>query len=94
VVYPRELLVATIYQVAAPALLAMPATAAQKSHADALPHGPTFDAGAEPVDHTHGFVPWYPRPIDRKHALNCPGVGMADAASLDAYADRAGLRID
>src|SRR5258707_11298937 len=92
--YSRELLVAAIYQVAAPALFATPATTTEKSHADALSHRPSLDTCAEHVDYAHRLMSGYPRPCNRKHALNRRRIGMAKAASLDADADLAGLWFD
>jgi hypothetical protein len=92
--HPRELLVAAIYQVAAPTLFAAAAAATEKSHADALSHRPSLDTCAEHVDYAHRFMSGHPRPCNRKHALDRRRIGMANAASLDADADIAGLRID
>jgi hypothetical protein len=89
-----ELLVAAIYQVAAPALFATPATATEKSHADALSNRPSLDTCAEHVDYSHRLMSGHPRPCNRKHALNRRRIGMANAASLDADADVAGLWVD
>src|SRR5258707_7260244 len=92
--HSRELLVATIYQVAAPALFAPPATTTQKSHADALSHHPSLDTYAEHVDYTHRLMSGHPRTCNRKDSLNRRRIGMANAASLDAYADIPGLWVD
>jgi hypothetical protein len=92
--HSRELLVAAIYQVAAPALFATPAAATEKSHADALSHRPSLDTCAEHVDYAHRLMSGHPRPCNRKGALNRRRIGMANAASLDADADIAGLWVD
>src|SRR5258705_3726854 len=65
-----ELLVAAIYQVAAPALFATPATTTEKSHADALSDRPSLDTCAEHVDYAHRLMSGQPRPCNRKAALN------------------------
>src|SRR6266403_32697 len=92
--HSRKLLVAAIHQVAAPALFATPATATQKSHADALSHRPSLDTCAEHVDYPHRLMSGHPGPCNGKHALNRRRIGMANAASLDAYADIPGLWVD
>jgi hypothetical protein len=94
VLYPREILVAAIYKVATPASVAPPAVSAQISHADALSCGPSLDTGAEHIDHTDSLVSGHARPGDRKEALSRSRIGVANAASLDAYADIAGMRIN
>src|SRR5260370_21850346 len=92
--YSRELLVAAIYQVAAPALFATPATTSEKSHADALSHLPSLDTCAEHVDYAHRLMSGHPRPCHPKGALNRRRIGMANAASLPAGAHIVGWWLD
>src|SRR5271156_7254922 len=71
----------------------MPAAAAEEADADALAHRPAFNAFADHVDASDGFVARHPRPLDRHYPLHRRGIRMAHATGLDEDADMACRRI-
>jgi hypothetical protein len=84
VVDTRESLVLAVHEVAVAASSTVPATAAEKSYADALPDLPALHTGADRVDAPHRLVTGDARPLDRERSFDSGGIRMADPASRNA----------
>src|SRR5216684_219621 len=80
-----EFLIAAVYDVASTAIFAIAAEASEEADAHALPDDPALYMGAERVDPADGLMAGHPRPVDWKRTVHGTGIGMAYAASLDAY---------
>src|SRR6516162_7706921 len=85
-------LVPAVHEIAAAAELAIAAGAAEKPNPNALTDCPALDAGTKRIDAADDLMAWDARPIDRKQALHCAGIRMADPTRLDADPHLAGSR--
>ena len=82
------LLVPAVHDVAAAAVFAVAARAAEKSDADALTDRPALDTIAKRIDPTHGLVSGDARVGDTgEHSVDCRGIRMADATGLNTNPD-------
>ena len=81
----RKFLVPAVDEIAFAAELAIAARTAEKPDTHALTDCPALDTGTERIDPPDDLMARDARPIDRKLALHCPGIRMADPARL--YAD-------
>src|SRR5271154_2335845 len=79
-------LVYAVHDVALPAMPAVSATAAEEADADALANDPAFNAFADQVDASDGFMAGYPRPLDRQCSFHRRQIRMAHATGLDTHA--------
>src|SRR5215831_13003984 len=77
-------LVPAVHEIAIAAELAIAARAAEKPDPNALTDHPALDAGTKRIDAADDLMAWDARPIDRKQALHCAGIRMADPTRLDA----------
>src|SRR5215831_4491899 len=80
-----EPLVSTVDKIAIAAKITIATRAAEKANAHALTDRPTLNAGTAGIYASDGFMAGYSRPVDWKLTLHGTGIGMAYAASLDAY---------
>src|SRR6516165_2838080 len=78
----RIFLVPAVHEIAFAAELAIAATAAEKPDPNALTDRPALDAGTKRIDAADDLMTRDPRPIDRKQALHCTGIRMADPTRL------------
>src|SRR5215472_8580269 len=85
-------LVPAVHEIAVAAELAIAARAAEKPNPNALTDRPALDAGTKRIDAADDLMAWDARPIDRKQALNCAGIRMADPTRLGADPYRTGGR--
>src|SRR5262244_3664450 len=87
-----KFLVPAVDEIADAAELAIAARAAEKPDPDSLTDRPTLDTGTKRIDPPDDLMAWDARPRDRKLALHCPSIGMADPARLDPDPHVAGPR--
>src|SRR5215472_17162076 len=85
-------LVPAVHEIAIAAELTIAARAAEKPDPNALTDHPALDAGTKCIDAADDLMAWDTRPIDRKQALHCAGIRMADSTRLDADPHLAGSR--
>src|SRR6516164_8994475 len=85
-------LVPAVHEIAIAAELAIAARAAEKPDPNALTDHPALDSLTKRVDVADDLMAWDARPIDRKQALHCAGIRMADPTRLDADPHLAGSR--
>src|SRR5215467_16331990 len=85
-------LVPAVHEIAIAAELAIAARAAEKPDPNALTDRPALDSGTKRIDAADDLMAWDARPIDRKQALHCAGIRMADPTRLDADPHLAGSR--
>jgi hypothetical protein len=87
-----KFLVPAVHEIAAAAELAIAARAAEKPNSNALTDRPALNAGTKRIDAADDLMAWDARPIDRKQALHCAGIRMADPTRLGADPYRTGSR--
>src|SRR5215472_3320747 len=85
-------LVPAVHGFAVAAELAIAARATEKPDTHALTDRPALDTGTKRIDAADDLMAWDARPIDRKQALHCAGIRMADPTRLDADPHLAGSR--
>src|ERR1700756_5169239 len=80
----RIFLIPAVHEIAISTKLAISTGAAEKPHSNALTDFPTLHARTDSIDPPDRFVPGDARPIDRKRTFHSTGIGMTNAACLDA----------
>src|SRR5260370_36737870 len=87
VLYPGVALIDAVHEIAIAAVHAVPATATEEAHTDALAHLPALDTFSDGVDPSNRFVTRHSGPLDRQDSFDRRGIRIAYAACLDTKPD-------